>query len=84
MDLQRGRREEREQLEATKNSFKKRLKVVAQREQAVSVREQLAEVAAKLEQAAMEFLDACDAVEKDLIGGMVGKVLEKLGQVNSE
>jgi hypothetical protein len=83
-ELQRGCREEREQLEAAKKSFKKRLKVVAQREQAVSVREQLAEVAAKLEQAAMELLDACDTVEKDLIGGMVGKVLEKLGQVTTE
>ena len=62
-------------------SLVKRMQRVAKREQSVEVGEQLTAVRAQLEAAGTELLDACDTVEKDLVGRSIAAALETLESV---
>ena len=64
-----------------KASLVKRMQRVAKREQSVEVGEQLTAVRAQLEAAGTELLDACDTVEKDLVGRSIAAALETLESV---
>jgi hypothetical protein len=64
-----------------KASLVKRMQRVAKRERSVEVGEQLTAVRAQLETAGTELLDACDTVEKDLVGRSIAAALEALESV---
>ncbi len=66
-----------------KASLVKRMQRVAKREQEVEVGEQLTSVRAQLEAAGIELLDACDTVEKELVGRSITAALEALESVKS-
>lgn len=57
---------------------------VAEREQATNIRDEFEDVRSQLAHAADALMDACDTVEKDLVGGLITKATSLLSSVTKE